>query len=70
MTHISGQLQLLKKQALRHGEAIGIGHFKEKTLQAIQEVIDDFEESGIELVFLSEFYGRSKSAAGNAGAKK
>lgn len=58
MAHVTAQLKLLKQKALKRGRAIGIGHFKDQTLQAIQEAVDDFEESGIELVFLSEFYGK------------
>jgi polysaccharide deacetylase 2 family uncharacterized protein YibQ len=66
LAHVSAQLKLLKQKALKRGSAIGIGHFKERTLQAILEAVNDFEESGVELVFLSEFYG---SAAFHKGVE-
>ncbi len=56
VSYIENQLKLLKKIAARRGQAIGIGHFKANTLQAILNMKENFEDAGIKFVFLSEFY--------------
>ncbi|MGE5607005.1 MAG: divergent polysaccharide deacetylase family protein [Bacteroidota bacterium] len=51
-------LQELIKVALAEGEAIGIGHVREGTAEAIIEMIPEFEKAGIELVTVSELLDR------------
>ena len=47
-------LRELIKIALAEGEAIGIGHVRNGTAEAIIEMIPEFEKAGIELVTVSE----------------
>lgn len=56
IAYVEGQLKVLKRKALRRRRTIAIGHFKEKTLQAILDAVPEFEDEGIQFVFLSEFY--------------
>lgn len=60
LEYIKGQLLKLKKIAARRTEAIGIGHFKENTLLAIEDIVSEFEDEGFQFVFLSSFYKLSK----------
>ncbi len=49
-------LRELIKIALAKGEAIGIGHVRNGTAEAIIEMIPEFEKAGIELVTISELF--------------
>lgn len=51
-------LRELIKIALSEGEAIGIGHVRNGTAEAIIEMIPEFEKAGIELVTVSELLDR------------
>lgn len=51
---IKRQMQKLKKIALRDGSAIGIGHFFPVTIDAIAEVLPDYQESGVLIVPVSQ----------------
>ena len=51
-------LRELIKIALARGEAIGIGHVRNGTAEAIIEMIPEFEKAGIELVTVSELFDR------------
>jgi len=39
---------------LKEGKAIGIGHFYPVTIQAIADVLPEFEEEGIQIVPVSK----------------
>ncbi|MDP3143030.1 MAG: divergent polysaccharide deacetylase family protein [Candidatus Omnitrophota bacterium] len=52
--YIVGQLQLLVKKAKKKGFAVGVGHDRQLTLQAIKDFAPAFEKQGIKLVFVSE----------------
>ncbi len=56
ISYIENQLKDLRKIALQKGEAIGIGHFKANTFQAIFNMQESFKDAGIKFVLLSEFY--------------
>jgi len=56
--HISGQLQKLKRLALKNGRAIAVGHFHPLTLRTIEELAPSVEEEGAEFVFVSEIIRR------------
>lgn len=47
-------LRELIRIALAEGEAIGIGHVRDNTAEAIIEMLPEFEKAGIELVTVSE----------------
>lgn len=47
-------LRVLMKIALRDGEAVGIGHVRENTAQAIIEMLPEFSKAGIEVVPVAE----------------
>lgn len=49
-------LRKLIKVALAEGEAIGIGHVRDGTAEAISAMLPEFEEAGIELVTVSELF--------------
>ena len=49
-------LRELIRVALAEGEAIGIGHIRNGTAEAIIEMIPEFEKAGIELVTVSELF--------------
>lgn len=51
---IKKQVRQLKKIALKHGQAIGIGHFYPMTLQAIAEVLPELEKDGVQVVPVSK----------------
>lgn len=52
--YIKRQIAQLAKIALKHGRAIGIGHYHKVTLASIYESIPDLQKKGIEFVFVSE----------------
>ena len=52
--YIKNQLRQLAALALKKGQAIGIGHDRRLTLEAIKEILPELEEAGIKFVFLSE----------------
>ena len=52
--YINGQIDRLVKVAVKHGTAVGIGHFKPLTMQCIYERLDDFDRQGIKLVYINE----------------
>lgn len=52
--YILGQMEQLASLALKKGEAIGIGHLKETTLEGITLALPHLEEKGIEVVPLTE----------------
>ncbi|MFH1407151.1 MAG: divergent polysaccharide deacetylase family protein [Candidatus Omnitrophota bacterium] len=51
---IRRQLYEVAADAAKNGFAVGIGHDRERTLQAINETLPLLEKSGIKFVFLSE----------------
>jgi len=51
---IIGQLRQLEEVALENGTAIGIGHHRKNTIQALKEELPRMKERGIELVMVSE----------------
>lgn len=59
--YITGQLQKLKRLALKNGQAIGVGHFRPLTLRTIEELAPSVEEEGVEFVFVSELVRRMQS---------
>lgn len=63
---IREQLDLLARRALKHGQAIGIGHGKASTLGVLQEEIPHLRSQGFEFVFVSEIVGspRPEQVAG------
>ncbi|MDD5448977.1 MAG: divergent polysaccharide deacetylase family protein [Candidatus Omnitrophica bacterium] len=52
--YIRGQMKQLIKIAKRNGSAIGIGHDREKTVQALLTLVPEAEKEGIRFVFVSE----------------
>ncbi|MBC7326762.1 divergent polysaccharide deacetylase family protein [bacterium] len=52
--YILGQLKELVSIALRKGKAIGIGHLKAKTLEALKLALPYFEEKNVKVVPLNE----------------
>ena len=53
-TYIKNQLDQLITQALKHGQAIGIGHNKKLTLQVLRRYIPYYEQQGIRFARVSE----------------
>ncbi len=51
---IKKEIRNLVKVALTRGSAIGIGHVRLNTAQAIQEMIPQLEAQGIKLVYASD----------------
>jgi polysaccharide deacetylase 2 family uncharacterized protein YibQ len=51
-------LRQLIRVALNKGEAIGIGHVRNGTAEAIMEMLPEFEKAGIEIVPVSELLDR------------
>jgi polysaccharide deacetylase 2 family uncharacterized protein YibQ len=69
-SYIIGQLKLAEKLALKNGYAIAIGHVGmeggKPTAAAISAMIDEFDSSGVQLVFVSElFKGSGPMAMGS-----
>ncbi len=52
--YVRGQMQLLASRAIKNGKAIGIGHVRLNTLEAINSMIPEFEEQGIRFVKVTE----------------
>ncbi len=52
--YIAGQIEQLIQSALKHGHAIGIGHFRPLTAQRLPEELEAIKQAGIELVHASE----------------
>jgi len=52
--YICGQLEQLTKKALANGSAVGIGHVRKNTYQAIVKMIPDMQKKGVEFVFVKE----------------
>jgi polysaccharide deacetylase 2 family uncharacterized protein YibQ len=50
---VKERLALLANRALKEGSAIGIGHIKASTLQALEEMIPQFEKEGVRFVHVS-----------------
>ncbi len=53
-TYICSQLKKLKKHAQLFGHAIGIGHPRRETVDAVGEFIDAVQPEGIELHYISD----------------
>lgn len=51
---IKENFEILKKTALKKGKAIGIGHFRDLTIEVLKEELPKLEEQGFELVHVSE----------------
>ena len=51
--YINGQFKKLIEFALKNGQAIGIGHAKNITLEILKDEIALMQARGIELVFVS-----------------
>lgn len=49
-----GALRLLIEKAREKGTAVGIGHFRRSTLEAVRDMIPEFRRAGVELVYVSE----------------
>ncbi|MDD4980557.1 MAG: divergent polysaccharide deacetylase family protein [Candidatus Omnitrophica bacterium] len=52
--YIKQQIYKLKARAKAYGEAIGIGHDRQVTLEVLKEVMPELEKQGYKFVFLSE----------------
>ncbi len=52
--YIRGQFDELLDKVRQHGEAVGIGHFRDTTIDVLEEVLPRLKEEGIELVHASE----------------
>lgn len=48
---VKSQLRKAKAIALKHGHAVVIGHDKKVTLEAIREMVPEFEEAGVKFVY-------------------
>ncbi|MCA1901584.1 MAG: divergent polysaccharide deacetylase family protein [Candidatus Hydrogenedens sp.] len=53
---IQENIKNLKKIAQKKGRAIGIGHFKDLTIQVLKEELPNLEKQGFELVHVSELF--------------
>lgn len=51
---IKGMIRSLGRRALRRGSAIGIGHDRPATFEALSQMIEELETAGIELVYIRE----------------
>lgn len=52
--YIKEQINKLKKKARVSGHAVGIGHARKNTLEALKEVLPELKKEGYKLVFVSE----------------
>lgn len=52
--YIKKQFEQLIDVAVKTGDAVGIGHDRKNTIKVLKEMLPRFEESDIQLVFLSE----------------
>lgn len=55
-TQITRRLEALADKALKEGSAIGIGHIKANTLQALEETIPRLEKKGVRLAHVSQVF--------------
>lgn len=53
---IKESIETLKKIATKKGKAIGIGHFRDLTIQVLKEELPQLEKQGFELVHVSELF--------------
>ncbi len=51
---IEKQMSKLVALAKKHGSAVGIGHFKLKSLRVLEEAVHEWSEKGVQFVYLSE----------------
>ena len=54
INHIKERLYELKLKAATTGEAIGIGHDRKVTLEALKEAMPELEKEGYKFVFVSD----------------
>jgi polysaccharide deacetylase 2 family uncharacterized protein YibQ len=52
--YIRGQIYKLKTKARIYGQAIGVGHDREVTLELLSQIMPELEKDGYKFVFLSE----------------
>jgi polysaccharide deacetylase 2 family uncharacterized protein YibQ len=52
--YIKQQIRKLKTRARIYGQAVGIGHDRQITLEVLKEITPDLEKEGYEFVFISE----------------
>jgi hypothetical protein len=52
--YIKKQLHKLIEIAKRHGQAVGIGHDRKTTLEALKEVMPEIEKQGVKFVYVSQ----------------
>ncbi len=52
--YIKAQVDKLKTKARLYGQAIGIGHDRRVTLEALQEIMPELEKEGYKFVFVSD----------------
>jgi polysaccharide deacetylase 2 family uncharacterized protein YibQ len=52
--YIKNQIRQLAVLALKKGQAVGVGHDRANTLEALKEMVPELEKAGIKFVFLSE----------------
>jgi polysaccharide deacetylase 2 family uncharacterized protein YibQ len=70
-SYIVGQLRQAEEIALKNGYAVAIGHVGSEggkpTAAAISSMLDEFDEKGVRLVFVSELFGQDSGpkAVGN-----
>ena len=57
---IKKQLERARRIALSHGEVVVIGHDRKLTLQAIEEMVPEFDKSGVKLVYARDVVRVSK----------
>ena len=56
--YVKGRIMVAADRAEKYGTAVAIGHVKTATLAALQELIPELQERGIELVYVSELVSR------------
>ena len=52
--YIKGQIDKLRLKAKNYGFAIGIGHDRRHTLQALKDTLPELEKQGYQFVFVSD----------------
>jgi polysaccharide deacetylase 2 family uncharacterized protein YibQ len=52
--YIKQQIRKLKTRARIYGQAVGIGHDRQITLEVLKEITPELEKEGYEFVFISE----------------
>jgi|GEM_PF-2768554 len=53
---IRTQIRQAVKIALKHGEAIAIGHDRPVTYEVLEEMLEEIDDAGVELVRITEFF--------------